>query len=57
MDSIVSAAMNMSAAEFSVRYSTALQKKAMDGAELAAQELLRMLPPAPSKGEFIDTYA
>lgn len=57
MDAIASAAMSMKAAEFSVQYSTALQKKAMDGMELAAQELLEMLPPAPAKGEFIDTYA
>lgn len=57
MDSIASAAMNMKAAEFSVQYSTALEKKAMDTMEMAAQELLEMLPDAPSMGQYIDTYA
>lgn len=41
MDSIASAAMSMKAAEFSVQYSTALQRKAMDSMEMAAQELDR----------------
>ena len=37
MDSIASAAMSMKAAEFSVQYSTALQRKAMDSMEMAAR--------------------
>ena len=57
MDSIASAAMSMKAAEFSVQYSTALQRKAMESMEMAAQELLNMLPDAPPMGQFIDTYA
>ena len=57
MDSIASAAMSMSAAQFSVQYSTALERKAMDPMEMAAQELLNMLPDAPAKGQYIDTYA
>lgn len=57
MDSIASAAMSMSAAQFSVQYFTALERKAMDTMEMAAQELLNMLPDAPAKGQYIDTYA
>ncbi|MCI9647892.1 putative motility protein [Oscillibacter sp.] len=56
MDSIASAAMSMSAAQFSVQYATALERKAMDTMEMAAQELLNMLPDVP-RGQFIDTYA
>ena len=29
----------------------------MDSMEMAAQELLNMLPDAPPMGQFIDTYA
>lgn len=57
MDAIASAAMNMSAAQFSVQYSSALQRKAMDSMEMAAQELLNMLPDSPPMGQYIDTYA
>lgn len=57
MDAIAGAAMNMSAAQFAVQYSTAMERKAMDTMEMAAQELLEMLPPAPAKGQYIDTYA
>lgn len=57
MDAIAGMAMDMSAAQFSMDYSIAVTKKMMDTQELAAQELLQMLPPAPAKGEFIDTYA
>lgn len=57
MDSIAGAAMNMSAAQFSVQYSMAMERKAMDSMEMAAQELLEMLPPVPAKGQYIDTYA
>lgn len=56
MDSIASAAMSMSAAQFSVQYSTAVTKKVMDTAELAGQEMVRMLEEIP-KGQYIDTYA
>lgn len=52
MDSIASAAMSMSAAQFSVQYATALERKAMDTMEMAAQELLNMLPDVP-RGQFI----
>lgn len=57
MDAIASAAMSMSAAQFSVQYSSALERKAMDTMEMAAQELLEMLPAVPAKGQYIDTYA
>ena len=57
MESIASMAMSMSAAQFQVQYSTAVQKKVMETAELAAQEILQMLPSDPGMGQFIDTYA
>nr|WP_325186586.1 YjfB family protein [uncultured Oscillibacter sp.] len=57
MDAIASASMNMSAAQFSVQYSMAMERKAMDTMEMAAQELLEMLPAVPAKGQYIDTYA
>ncbi len=57
MDAIASAAMDMSAAQFSVNYSMAVTKKVMDTQEMAAQELLDMLPSAPPLGKYIDTYA
>ena len=43
LESIAGAAMDMSAARFSVEYSMAVTKKVMDTQELAAQELLEML--------------
>ena len=62
MESIASMAMSMSAASFAQNYSIAVTKKAMEGEELAAQEILNMLPdtpaaPAPAKGNYIDVYA
>ncbi len=57
LDAIASAAMEMSAAQFSVNYSMAMTKKVMDSQELAAQELLRMLPATEGMGQYIDTYA
>lgn len=57
MDAIAGAAMNMSAAETATNYSLAVTKKVMDTQELAAQELLNMLPSAPGTGRYIDTYA
>lgn len=57
MDSIAAAAMNMKAEQFAVAYSMAVTKKVMDTQEMAAQELLEMLPPSQSLGQYIDTYA
>lgn len=57
MDAIAQASMQMSAAQFSVDYAMAVTKKVMDTQELAAEEMLEMLPATQSLGEFIDTYA
>lgn len=60
MDSIAHMSMDMSASRTAMGYSLALTKKVMDSQELAAQELLAMLPQAPAQpplGQFIDTYA
>ena len=57
MDSIVSAAMDMKAAQFATQYSMAVTKKVMDTQELAAQEMLEMLPAVQNPGQYIDTYA
>lgn len=57
MESIASMAMGMSAAQFATNYSLSVTKKMMDTQELAGQELLRMLPSTPGKGQYIDTYA
>ena len=57
MDAIAGASMSMSAAQFSVEYAMAMTKKVMDTQELAAEEMLEMLPAAESLGQFIDTYA
>lgn len=57
MDSIASAAMDMSAAQLETQYSMAMTRKVMDTEELAAQELLKMLPPVQNPGQYIDTYA
>ncbi len=56
MDQIAGMAMDMQASQFSVQYSMALERKAMDTMELAAQEMLEMLPDVPM-GQYIDTYA
>ena len=59
MEQIAAMSMNMSAATVAQNYSIAITKKTMESQELAAQELLKMLPetPAPAKGQYIDTYA
>lgn len=57
MDSIASMAMSLSQAQFSQEYSLAVTKKVMDTQEIAAQELLNMLPAVPTKGQYVDTYA
>ena len=57
MDSIVSSAMEMKAEQFAVQYSMAVTKKVMDTPEMAAQELLEMLPAVQNPGQYIDTYA
>lgn len=63
MESIASMATSMKAAGFANNYSIAVQKKMMDTQELAAQEVLEMLPDvqqmqmAVPKGQYIDVYA
>ena len=59
MESIAAMSMSMSAASFSTNYSLAITKKMMEGEELAAQELTKMLEavPTPAKGQYIDVYA
>ena len=60
MESIASMAMDMSAANFATNYSISVTKKMKDTQELAAQELLNMLPDQAAmvpKGDFIDVYA
>ena len=57
MDAIASASMSMSAAQLSVQYAMSVEKKIMDTQELAAEEMLEMLPPTQQLGQYIDTYA
>ncbi len=57
IESIAQTAMHMSAAQFSVAYATSVTKKSMDTQEIALKEIMDMLPPAPGKGQYIDTYA
>ena len=58
MESIASMAMDMSAAQFANQYAISVTKKSMEVEELAAQEMLNMLPNiSVPKGDFIDTYA
>lgn len=59
MESIASASMGLSSAKVAQQYSISVAKKVMDTQELAAQELLEMLPEQPQipQGQFIDVYA
>ena len=59
MEQIAAMSMNMSAATVAQNSSIAITKMTMESQELAAQELLKMLPetPAPAKGQYIDVYA
>lgn len=57
MESIAGMAMDMSAAQVANQYAISVTKKMMDTQELAGQELIKMLPPTPGMGQYIDTYA
>ena len=57
MSSIAGMAMGMQAAQLQQNVSLSGTKKSMDSVELAAQELLKMLPSEPGLGGQIDTYA
>lgn len=54
MNDIAAMSMDMSAASIQQQASISVQKKVMDTQELAAQEMMKMLPPQTS---IIDTYA
>ena len=57
MEAIAGAAMDMKSAQLAAEYSVAVTKKVMDTQELAAQELLNMLPATPpvvQKGQLIE---
>ena len=57
MDDIALAAMDMSSARLEMQYALSLQKRTMTDMEQQAMGELAMLPPAPSLGDYIDTYA
>ena len=57
MDSIAAMSVGMSNAQLQQNVSISVTNKAMDSAELAAQEMLQMLPSTPGVGDNIDTYA
>ena len=57
MDSIAAMSVGMSNAQLQQSVSISVAAKAMDTAELAAQEMLQMLPSTPGVGANIDTYA
>ena len=54
MNGIASMAMSLQSASLQQNYSITVAKKSMETQEMAAQELLRMLPPQQS---VIDVYA
>ena len=57
MNDIAMAAMEMSSARLEMQYALRLQKRTMTDMEQQAMGELAMLPPAPSLGDYIDTYA
>lgn len=57
MNSIAAQSMQMSATQMGQSYAISVTKKAMDTEEMAAQELLEMLPEVPAKGQYIDVFA
>ena len=56
MSDIAGLSVSMHAAQLQ-SVSISIAKKSMDSAELAAQELLQMLPAQPGVGEHINTCA
>ena len=54
---IAMASMSMSAAKLQVSASMAVAKSAMETQEVAAAQLLEMLPSTPGLGEFVDVMA
>lgn len=57
MNDIAIASMDIASARLAVGYAMALQKNVMSDMEQQAMNELEMLPPVPSLGEYIDTYA
>ena len=59
MNSIAATATSLSAAQFQQNQSLSVMKKAMSSQELAAQEMMKMLPEPSVKaaGSHIDVYA
>jgi len=58
-NSIAAQSGGLSTAQFALQYSVSVTKKVMDTQELAAQELLEMLPQQPQvpMGQYLDVYA
>ncbi len=59
MNDIAAQYLSASSAQLAQTYSLTMAKKTMETQEMAAQELLEMLPqtPAVAKGQYIDVYA
>ncbi len=59
MNSIAATSMSISAMQFQQSYSIGVAKKAMEGMEQQAQELLEMLPEPPmvQKGQYVNVRA
>ncbi|MCI9119911.1 MAG: putative motility protein [Oscillibacter sp.] len=57
MNDVALASMQMSSARLAMQYSMSLQKNVMSDMEQQAMGELEMLPPTPSLGQYIDTYA
>jgi len=57
--SIAAQSVGLSSAKVAQQYSVSVAKKVMDTQELAAQELLEMLPQQPQvpMGQYVDVYA
>lgn len=57
IESIAQTSMSLSSAQISTAYATSVTKMAMGNQELALDCIKEMLPPTPSMGQYIDTYA
>ena len=57
MNDVALASMQMSSARLAMQYSMSLQKNVMSDMEQQAMGELEMLPPTPTLGQYIDTYA
>lgn len=57
MNDVAIASMEISSARLATQYAMSLQKNVMSDMEQQAMGELEMLPPTPSMGDYIDTYA